>query len=182
MILKRVRHSLSNDDGMSTPMILGIFLVILICFAMLFQFFYATAIVHTVHESCSSVAESALVANAASSYQAKRDGYTGIWHLDNKNLNDATVYIDPAADLARRLNLVEDGTDGSTLVKTDNNKEVYSLREIQLSIENADFQESKTTTVSTISLILDLNLNFPLIDNYLVSVPIEVSATWNPKF
>lgn len=179
MVLKRIRQSLSNNEGAAVPTILAIILFVMIGFAALFQYFYTITILNTVHEACSSVAENILVANAEASYQAKRDGYTGVWHLDDEEISDSTVYIDVNMSLAQQLNLVSDGED---LIKMDDERQVYRLHDIQMTIHNPDFQNDTTLLTATLSLIVDVRLNFPLIESYPVSVPVEVSAAWDRKF
>lgn len=179
MVFNRIRRALSNNDGTSFPAILAVFLFVVVGFVVLFQFFYATEIVSTVEEKSSSVVENALIANAETSYQAKRDGYSGTWQLGNGEVSNSVVYIDPRADLAQKLGLVDDG---NFLIKNDGEKLVYRLHDISLSIENPEFQEDETPLKATISLIVDISLNFPLVDSYPVSIPIEVSAAWNRKF
>lgn len=179
MISNRIRQALTNNNGSAAPIILTLVLVILMCFVTLFQFLYKVAILNSVQESCRSIAENVLIANSETSYQAKRDGYTGVWHIGNGEINESIVYIDPSASLAAQLKLSPDGED---LVKTDGEKQVYRLHDIQLSIHNPEFQESNTPLTANLSLFVDINLNFPLVDSVPVSVPINVSAAWNPKF
>lgn len=179
MVLTRIRRSLANDDGAAVPMILSIILFVMVGFAVLFQFLYARATLNTIHDACVSVAESVLIANTDASYQAKRDGYAGVWHLDDGEVSNSTVYIDPKAALARQLNLV---IDGETLGTAPGGAQTYRLRDIRLTIQNPDFQDSGPSLVSTLSLTVDLTLNFPLIDSHPVSIPIEVSAAWRRKF
>lgn len=179
MVCTRIRRSLSNDDGAATPLILAIILFVLLGFAVLYQYLFASAILDTVHESCSFVTERALITNAESSYQAKRDGYTGVWHLDGREISDPTVSIDPRISLAQQLNLDRQGND---LVKTDGVDEIYRLRNIELTIENPDFQEDSILLIATISLDADIILHFPMVGEHTVSIPLQVSAAWNPKF
>lgn len=179
MISNRIRQALTNNKGSATPMILLLFILILIILVTTFQFLYTVATLDSIQDSCRSIAENVLIANAETSYQAKRDGYTGVWHIDNGEVSESIVYIDPSASLAEQLNLSPNGED---LVKTDGEKQVYRLRDIQLSIHNPEFQESNTPLTANLSLFVDIDLNFPLVDSVLVSVPVNVSAAWNPKF
>lgn len=179
MVLKRIYRSLSNDEGASTPMILGILLSVLIVAVMLFQYFYTTALLKTIRQSCSSVVEIALMSNADASYQAKRDGYTGVWHVDGADVNDVMVSIDPAASLAEQLGLI---SDGDVLVKMDGTEQVYRLSDIKLDIQNPEFQDNIAVLTATLSLTVDTTLKFPLIDGFPISVPVTASAEWNCKF
>lgn len=179
MILKRIRYSLTNDDGASVPMILALILLVMVVFAALFQYFYTITILNTIRESCFSISESALIANAESSYQAKRDGYTGVWYLDGGEPTDPTVIIDVKENLANQLNLISIEDE---LVKTDGGREIYRINNIQFTIENPGFQKDNVPLTAIISLNVDMILRFPLIDSYPVSIPIQVSAAWNRKF
>lgn len=179
MILRRIRQALNNNDGAATPMILAFILACVVAFAILFQYFYVTATLKTIRQSCFSVSESLLVANAEASYQAKRDGYTGIWHVGPGEFSDPTVHVDPISSLAEQLNIV---IEGDTLVKRDGDKQVYRLRDISLTINNPEFQDSDILLTSSLSLIVDINLNFPLVDKFPVSIPIHVTSSWDRKF
>lgn len=179
MVLNRIRRSLSSDEGAAVPLILAIILVVMVVFAALFQFFSARATLNTIRDTCYSVAETALIANAETSYQAKRDGYTGVWHLDGAAVSDSVVYIDVSTSLAQQLNLISEDED---LVKTDGERQMYRLRNIQLTIQNPDFQNENTALVATVSLVVDMNLKLPLMSATTVPVPVEVSAAWNRNF
>ena len=91
MILRRLRQSLSNNDGAATPLILGILLLVLLVFAILFQYLYTLAVVNSIQESCRSAAKYVLLANTEASYQAKRVGFTGIWQLEDEEIINASV-------------------------------------------------------------------------------------------
>lgn len=179
MVFKRIRQSLTNDEGAATPMILCFVILAIIGFVVLFQYFYTAATVNIIHDSCRSTATSALMANAEASYQAKRDGYTGVWNLDDGEVTNTSVYIDPVAHLADQLDLIRDG---DALVKLDGEDQVYRLRDIRVDIENPAFQDEDNPLIATVSLTADVVLTFPLVDHVSVPVPISVSASWNPKF
>ena len=180
MVLNRIRRAFSNNDGSAVPVILILVLVFIIAFMMLFNFFYAVTILNTVRDTSTAAAESALMANAEASYQAKRDGYTGVWHRDAEDISDSGVEsIDPGASIAKQLNLV---SEGEKLFKMDGQKQIYSIHDIDLVIQNPEFQENDTPLTATLSLVVDINLDFPLVHNRTFSVPIEVSAAWSRKF
>lgn len=171
--------SLKNNDGSAMPLFIAVIFFILALVAVIYQNSTMITTGRSVKAAMQKVALNAITQNSEETYPSKREGYTGAYE---KQLawNPAVENIDPADQITEMLHLVLEGT--ALVKRSAAGAELYRLDTIQLTVENTEFLNSSKGIKATVRLNLVMPVQYPLLGERQITVPIKVTAENKMKF
>ncbi len=179
----RTKEVIKDKSGASAPLILAIVLICIILAATVFEYMRLLIISNGVKEAAEEAVIDVATQNWDEAYAGLREGYSGGYRLTDsgwsRNLSNGNIYN-------RLKGLLGLQYESGYYVKYTGSVKEYSIYGLSVTVDNASFAPSNTSSISQLTVTGRITIEVPLSFGWGHLPPMKLSmqfkSVYMPKF